>query len=61
LTDLTDCAKIQNEVINNLSKLFKRPNKRPLLDTKDAILVKQGREQFKKLIEKGIELPVVLL
>lgn len=30
-------------------------------DYKQEILVKQGREQFKKLLEKGISIPVVLL
>jgi hypothetical protein len=30
-------------------------------DYKQEILVKAGREQFKKLLEKGISIPVVLL
>lgn len=30
-------------------------------DYKQELLVKQGREQFKKLLEKGISIPVVLL
>jgi len=30
-------------------------------DYKQEVLVKQGREQFKKLLEKGISIPVVLL
>jgi hypothetical protein len=30
-------------------------------DYKQEILVKAGREQFKKLLEKGINVPVVLL
>jgi hypothetical protein len=30
-------------------------------DYKQDVLVKQGREQFKKLLEKGISVPVVLL
>ena len=30
-------------------------------DYKQDVLVKQGREQFKKLLEKGISIPVVLL
>nr|MBI5455389.1 hypothetical protein [Candidatus Levybacteria bacterium] len=30
-------------------------------DYKQDILVRQGREQFKKLLEKGISIPVVLL
>jgi hypothetical protein len=32
-----------------------------IADYKQQILVKQGREQFKKLLEKGINIPVVLL
>jgi hypothetical protein len=32
-----------------------------IADYKQQILVKQGREQFKKLLEKGISIPVVLL
>jgi hypothetical protein len=34
---------------------------RTISDYKQDILVKQGREQFKKLLEKGISIPVVLL
>ncbi len=34
---------------------------RTIADYKQDILVKQGREQFKKLLEKGISVPVVLL
>jgi hypothetical protein len=32
-----------------------------IADYKQQILVRQGREQFKKLLEKGISVPVVLL
>jgi hypothetical protein len=32
-----------------------------IADYKQQILVKQGREQFKKLLEKGLSVPVVLL
>jgi hypothetical protein len=35
--------------------------KKTLIDTKQEILVKQGREQFKKLLEKGISIPVAFL
>ncbi|MCL5434965.1 MAG: hypothetical protein M1405_01105 [Patescibacteria group bacterium] len=35
--------------------------KKTLIDTKQEILVKQGREQFKKLLEKGISVPVAFL
>ncbi|MEK7551486.1 MAG: hypothetical protein AAB532_02710 [Patescibacteria group bacterium] len=30
-------------------------------DYRQDALVKQGREQFKKLLEKGINIPVVML
>ena len=44
-------------------RFFENANKarKTLLDTKQEILVKQGREQFKKLLEKGISIPVVFL
>jgi hypothetical protein len=32
-----------------------------IADYKQQILVKQGREQFKRLLEKGLNVPVVLL
>jgi hypothetical protein len=34
---------------------------RTIADYKQDLLFKQGREQFKKLVEKGISIPVVLL
>ena len=41
--------------------LLKRKSKKSLSDYKQEALIKQGREQFKKLIERGTDLPVVLL
>ena len=35
--------------------------KKTLIDAKQEILVRQGREQFKKLLEKGISIPVAFL
>jgi hypothetical protein len=32
-----------------------------IADYKQQILVKQGADQFKKLLEKGLNVPVVLL
>lgn len=32
-----------------------------IADYKQDVLVKQGREQFRKLLEKGISIPVALL
>jgi len=44
---------------------FLRVNKKAAVKTisdyKQDVLVKQGREQFKKLLEKGISIPVVFL
>ncbi len=48
-------------MIVSLSELLKKKNKKNLTSYKEQALLIQGREQFKKLIEKGIELPVVLL
>ena len=42
---------------------FKKQKKiqKTISDYKMEVLVKQGRDQFKKLIEKGINIPVALL
>ena len=41
---------------------FGRKNQVKMIsDYKQDALVKQGREQFKKLLEKGISVPVALL
>lgn len=45
----------------NFLKLGKKISVKTISDYKQEILVKQGREQFRKLIEKGISIPVVLL
>ncbi len=44
-------------------QIFKSTSKakKTLMDYKQEILVKQGREQFKKLLEKGINVPVAFL
>jgi len=39
----------------------KKTNNKTVSDYKMEILVKQGRDQFKKLIERGINIPVALL
>ncbi|MBI2613448.1 MAG: hypothetical protein HYW62_01640 [Candidatus Levybacteria bacterium] len=39
----------------------KKVSQKTVSDYKMEILVKQGRDQFKKLIEKGINIPVALL
>ena len=40
---------------------LKKASKKTLADYKQELLVKQGREQFKKLLEKGLSIPVALL
>lgn len=39
----------------------KKAPQKTISDYKMEILVRQGRDQFKKLIEKGINIPVALL
>ena len=39
----------------------KKASSKTVSDYKMEILVRQGRDQFKKLIEKGINVPVALL
>jgi len=39
----------------------KKASNKTISDYKMEILVRQGRDQFKKLIEKGINVPVALL
>jgi hypothetical protein len=48
--------------MTNPFSILKRKNKKRIApEYKDQLLINQGREEFKKLIEKGLELPVVLL
>jgi hypothetical protein len=46
--------------IFNLLKTGKKARK-TIADYQQELLVKQGREQFKRLLEKGINVPVVML
>ena len=39
----------------------KRKTRKTIADYKQDILVRQGREQFKRLLEKGLGVPVALL
>jgi len=39
----------------------KKTSAKEILDYKMETQVKQGRDQFKKLVEKGINIPVALL
>jgi hypothetical protein len=45
----------------NIFSLLKRKSKKTFSNYKEEMLIKQGAEQFKKLRDRGIDLPVVLL
>lgn len=49
----------------NLKTLFslgqKKAVRKTLSDYKQELLVRQGREQFKKLLERGLNVPIVFL
>lgn len=49
---------IFNELVKDLKK---EPQKKIILDYKQELLVKLGREQFKRLLDKGLGIPVGLL
>lgn len=57
---MTRCGKIR---VGMKFQFYKSADKtrKTLIDAKQEILVKQGREQFKKLLEKGISVPVAFL
>ncbi|MEK9178550.1 MAG: hypothetical protein AAB801_02105 [Patescibacteria group bacterium] len=40
---------------------IKRKVRKPTSDYKQEVLIKIGREQFRKLVERGTDLPVFLL
>jgi len=61
LTPLTTCVKIQLIMKLNIFTKEARKTVKSISDYKQDALVKQGGEQFKKLLEKGIRIPVVLL
>ena len=53
-----------DRMLLSMTFAFKKQKKTPqktISDYKMEMLVKQGRDQFKKLIEKGINIPVALL
>ncbi len=49
--------------MNLLSLLFSKAKqeKKKKEDLHQEALIKQGREQFKRLVEKGLQLPIVVL
>jgi len=42
-------------------KFNKKHVRKSLSDYKEDLLLKQGKEQFKKLVEKGLNIPVAFL
>ncbi len=58
---MTDCVIMQKSMKFNFFKLNKRGARKTIADYKQEILLKQGRDQFKKLVEKGLGIPVALL
>ncbi len=44
-----------------LGNLHKTPKQRTIVDYKHEMLIKQGREQFKSLVKKGLAVPIVFL
>ena len=61
LTHLTSYDKILLSMRFNIFANRSKKTVKTISDYKQEILVKQGREQFKKLLEKGISIPVVFL
>ncbi len=45
----------------NIRRPDKKTSKKTVSDYKMEILLKMGRDQFKKLADKGISIPVALL
>ena len=64
LTYLTTCGKMPTDMsfgFKSAGWRKKKTSNKSISDYKMEILVKQGRDQFKKLIAKGINIPVALL
>ena len=45
----------------SIFKIQKKASRKTISDYKQEILLKQGREQFKSLVKKGLAVPVALL
>ncbi|TXI33750.1 MAG: hypothetical protein E6Q53_02535 [Candidatus Moraniibacteriota bacterium] len=61
MTVLTAYVKIQIEMVNNFLNRFQRRFNKTEANSKLDSRTKIAREQFKKLVERGQDLPVVLL
>lgn len=60
---MTSCGRIYLQYMKKFLALFtddKKIRKHALSD-KEALIIRQGREQFKKLVDRGLTIPVVLL
>lgn len=44
-----------------LLNILSKKRRKTIADYKQDLLVKQGREQFKRLLDKGLGVPVALL
>lgn len=49
------------KMLQLLSKLKKEDVKKTIADYQQEALIQQGRDQFKKLIDRGLTIPVALL
>lgn len=58
---MTTCGTIPVDMKFNFLGSKSRKAVKTISDYKQEALVRLGREQFKKLLEKGISIPVVLL
>ena len=60
MTDLTRCDKMFLIMKFSLFK-SRKVERKTINDYKQELLVKQGREQFKTLIKRGLSIPIALL
>lgn len=49
------------KIFSTLLKIANKAGQKTLAEYKQEMLVKQGREQFRRLQEKGLSVPVALL
>ena len=61
LTHLTTCDKIRIEMVNAILNHLGRKPKQTEASYKRELMIKQAGDQFRKLVERGLDLPVVLL
>jgi hypothetical protein len=61
LTHLTDCDRIRIDMVNVILKRFNKKQVQTEASYKRELMIKQAGDQFKKMVERGLDLPVVLL